>query len=105
VGQKINDVSGKEAHISVTSTLGRFVKKDKNKKIRIRPFVTDTASVSVKGGLTIPTGDYESARFDVMITLPCYVEELAEVYKKTREMVEKLIDKEVESIEKEMSKK
>jgi hypothetical protein len=57
--------------------------------------VTDTATVSVKFGATIPTVEYGSARVDVMIAVPCYVEEIAPVYKQTRELADRLVDKEV----------
>lgn len=85
-------ISQKEAFIDVSRTvLGG--KKSKTTKIKIRPFVTDTATVSVKYGLTIPTGDYSSARVDVMIAVPCYVEEMVEVFNDTKELVDKLISK------------
>lgn len=36
----------------------------------------EVANVSIKKGLTINLGDYNSARIDVMVNLPCYVEEI-----------------------------
>lgn len=87
----------KEAFITVTTTvLGK--QKQKVKKIKIRPFVTDTANVSVKYGMTIPTGDYASARVDVMISTPCYKEELIDEYKMVRKLADKLITIEVDKL-------
>ena len=89
--KKVNE---RQATIDVTRTLlGK--QKTKNTKIAVRPFVTDVAMVSVKYGATIPTGDYQSARVDIMISVPCYVEEIVDVYKDTRSLVDKIIDKEV----------
>ena len=65
--KKGENVESKEATVVVSRTyLGQT--KTKEKKIRIRPFVTDTANVSVKFGTTIPLGDFQSARVDVMIS-------------------------------------
>lgn len=69
-------------------------------KIQVRPFVTTPASVSVKFGRTINIGDFESVRIDVMLTMPCYKEEIVSVYTKTRNAVEKLVSREVDRIEK-----
>lgn len=49
-------------------------------KIKIRPFVTDPASVSVGLGATVKTGDFEFARVDVRVVLPAYREEIPEVF-------------------------
>ena len=87
----------KEGTVNVTVTsIGQ--PKEKQKKINIRPFVTNPASVSVKKGATIPTGNYASVRVDVMITMPCYVEEVPAMYKKVTAAVERMIEKEVETI-------
>jgi len=95
---KINE---KEATVSVSRTVLKQ-QSERNKKIKIRPFVTDTASVSVKMGLTIPLGGYSSARVDVMISVPCYIEEIPLVYKETHSLVEKLIDAEAAKFDKEI---
>ena len=91
------DIFEKEAVVEVTSTvLGQM--KRKAKRIKIRPFVTDPATVAVKYGATIPSGDYSSARVDVMLSVPCYVEEMLDVYKWVRALCEKLVDKEVDRV-------
>jgi 3-polyprenyl-4-hydroxybenzoate decarboxylase len=91
--QKKVKVIAKEGTISVTRTI--LSKEDtQNNKIKIRPFATATASVSVKFGVTIPTQAYGSARVDVMITIPCYVEEVSDIYPKVRDLVDHLVDQE-----------
>jgi len=87
----------REGSITVTTTVLNETK-EKRKKIQIRPFVTNPASVSVKLGSTIPTGDYSSVRIDVMITAPCYIEEVPEMYKKVKKMVHALLNKEVDRL-------
>lgn len=69
-----------------------------NKKIQIRPFVTDTANVSVKFGVTIPSAkeQYGSYRVDVMISVPCYVEEMLDVFNDTRDLVDRLVGSEID---------
>ena len=88
------EVTQKEALVSVTKTvLGK--PKERAKKIKIRPFVTDTATVAVKYGATINTGDYESTRIDVFLSCPCYKEEMVDVYNNLAEIADKLMEKEV----------
>ena len=94
----------KEAYVEVSSTVLGHTKK-KVQKIRVKPFVTDTATVSVKNGMTIPTGDYQSARVDVMIAVPCYVEEIPTMFKKVEKLVDKLISKRIDGITGEMDGK
>lgn len=91
--------------MSVSKTVVRETgskKKQSLKKIDIRPFVTSPAHVSVKMGATIPTADFANVRLDIMLTVPCYVEEMVDVYKQTREMVEDLITREVDEIQKDL---
>lgn len=91
--QKVDKVIEQEGSLIVSRTvLGK--RSSKTKKIRIRPFVTHPASVSVKYGQTIPTGSYGSVRVDVMLTVPAYVEEILDVYKEVRATVDKLMEKE-----------
>jgi Fe-S oxidoreductase len=54
----------------------------------------------VKYGVTIPLGgDYSFARVDVMLTCPCYKEEMGDVYKQVRKAVDKILDNEVKRLE------
>jgi hypothetical protein len=70
-----------------------------NERIRIRPFISAPASISVKAGITINLGNYESARVDVMLTMPCYPEEVDQVYEDTKNWVDSRVDHERRSIE------
>lgn len=95
---KVKKVQATEGFIEVSRTvLGK--KSDTVEKIQVRPFVTDTAYVSVKKGATIPTGDYASARVDVMIGMPCYIEEIGKVFQQVTQAVDKLVDREVAIIQ------
>jgi len=99
--EKPKEIQTKDAFVSVSRTLLGQTKTE-NKRIKIRPFVTATATVSAKFGVTIPMGGYSSARADVMVLCPCYVEEIATVYKTVRNLAERLIDNEAKKFEKEM---
>jgi hypothetical protein len=91
-------IEEKEGLITVSSTIAGLPPKEKTKKIKIRPFVTDTATVSIKYGLTIPTVQYGGARVDVFMSCPCYKEEMVDVYKQLQHIVDKLITKEADRI-------
>jgi hypothetical protein len=91
---KTKSIEEREAFVEVSRTvLGKT--KSQSKRIKIRPFVTSPATVSVKFGATIPTGDYASARVDVMISAPCYVEEVPDMYETVRDLCDRLVDREV----------
>jgi len=57
-------------------------------RIRIRPFVSAHASISVKAGFTKNLGNYESMRVDVMATMPCYPEEIDDAYQQVKDWVD-----------------
>lgn len=52
--------------------------------VEVRSFVTEPAVVSVEFGRTLNMGNYESIRYAVSVTLPCYVEELEPAYARAR---------------------
>lgn len=102
---KVKKIESKEGTISVTRTIIDWregtVKstKEKTQKIEIRPFATDTANVSIKMGATIPLKEaYAGARIDVMFSVPCYVEEMRDVFYQAKEIVDELMQEEVKSI-------
>lgn len=73
--------SGEYAGIARVS--GRFVRSGKEEVITeteeiIEPavFTGPVATVTRGYGLTLNLGNYESARFDVSITMPCYPEDV-----------------------------
>ena len=67
-------------------------------KLEIRKFEVEPAYVNVKYGLTISLGDYESARCDAGVSLPCYVEEIEDAYKVAWKMAEEEIQKQVRKV-------
>lgn len=91
------EVISKEAHYEVRKTVLGKEQVD-NGRIRIRPFVTTPANVSVKAGVTVNLGNYESARVDVMLSIPCYVEEIDAVYEQTKDWVDRMVKKEYEEL-------
>lgn len=75
-----------------------------SERIRIRPFISQAASISVKAGVTINLGNYESGRVDVMLTMPCYPEEVDEIYETVKQWVDARVDHERRTIEKAIGK-
>lgn len=55
--------------------------------IAVRKFVTQPAIVGLKLGLTRDQGGFESARVDVSLSIPCYVEEISDASR----LVEKFV--------------
>lgn len=84
-----------EATVSVLAS-GVGVDEMKRKVIEVRKFETEPAFVRVNAGVTKNLGDYESLRVDVAITVPCYVEEIETVQKRTAALVADMLDTEVE---------
>lgn len=69
------------------------------KKLDIQTFEAPHASVSAKYGLTLSLEKaYEMARVDVMVTLPCYVEEIPEAFEKAWEICRGEIQEQVAGI-------
>jgi len=58
------------------------------KEIEITPFLSEPAYVSVKAGFTMNLGNYESGRVDIMVSVPCYPEEIEAVYPIVKDMVD-----------------
>lgn len=56
--------------------------------LEVQTFESEPAYVRVAMGLTINTGNYNSARLDAGLTLPTYVEEIPGAYAKAWEIVE-----------------
>lgn len=67
----------------------------KKEKIKIRPFVSEPARVTVMFGALVkdPEDQYQNARFEYTISLPCYPEEWRDVHGKLRkEVLSKVIE-------------
>jgi hypothetical protein len=56
--------------------------------VAVRKFVVEPAKIGVSKGLTINLGNFESARIDVSIQVPCYAEEAAEAFEYASAFVE-----------------
>ena len=94
---KVEKVKEQAMEIQVSSTvLGAT--KTKVKKLKIRPFVTAPAEVSVMFGAWFPTGDFAGAKAEVTIRCPCYKEEIVPVFHQVSKMADELLDGEVERI-------
>lgn len=59
--------------------------------LEVQTFEVEPAHVQAKYGLTINMKNYESARVDVSVTLPCYVEEVDPAFKKAFAIAEKYV--------------
>ncbi len=94
---KVQKVKEQAMEIQVSSTvLGET--KTKARKIKVRPFVTTPAEVSVMFGAWFPTGDFAGAKAEVTIRCPCYKEEIVPVFHQVSKMADDLLDAEVERI-------
>ncbi len=74
------------------------VTKDVAELVEVSKFETQPALIQRGYGLTLNQGNYESARVDVSLTLPCYVEDLEHADEYARKFVEERIQKEVASV-------
>lgn len=91
-------VQQKEATITVSRTLLDSPEKKEVKKIKIRPFTTSTASVSVSYGATIAKPNFSNVKVNIMISCPAYVEEIKDVFYQVRDLTDKLIEDEIKRI-------
>lgn len=82
------EIKSKEGVIAVTKTHAGKVESSKEDKIKIRPFITDTASVGVKLSRKLPYGE---VGLDVFIFMPCYKEEIREVFKEVKDLASELM--------------
>ena len=90
------EVGRVEESLLVVTASGVGVDEEKRKAIEVRKFETDPAFVRVNAGVTKNLGNYESLRVDVSLTVPCYVEEIEAVQKRTAGLVADMLDTEVE---------
>jgi hypothetical protein len=93
--QEVKKVVCEEGQVLVTSTVLGKTSVIKNERIPIRPFVTEPASVEIMFGTWFPTGDMAGVKVDVRLRVPCYKEELAEVFTQVRDEADKLLDREI----------
>jgi len=86
-----------ETYKTVTRTvLGQAT--GEQEKIKVKVFATETARVAVMKGRTVNMGNWESVKVGVTISVPCYVEEIVDVYRDTTDLVEVMLGEEVEKL-------
>lgn len=70
---------------------GRTV--ERQESIEVAAFLTDPARVRVSGGVTRNLGDYNSARVEVTVELPCYATEMEirAAYSYASELVDSMV--------------
>jgi hypothetical protein len=84
---------------------GRFVHKgeeydstSKEETVLVHDFKGPVARVRRGYGLTMNLGNYESARFDVVLEVPCYVEDIDAADEFAKKWVEKRCEAEVAEV-------
>lgn len=91
----------KSTTATVTKVYGKIGLPDtKDEELAVRTFITNPAMVEIGYGLTLNIGNYESARIDVRIALPCYVEETDQAFAFAKKWTEERIQTEVKEIRK-----
>lgn len=71
----------------------------KEEKLTVHRFVTAPANVGVDLGLTVNTGNFESARITVSVSVPCYREEIDDAYRWAKEWAEERVKTEVADVQ------
>jgi len=94
----VKKVEKQEGTVTVSKTILKQTTQ-KQEKIEIRPFVTDTATISVQLSRTLNLGNFENVKLGVLIAVPCYVEELVDVFHKTVEITKELMDEQLEKLD------
>lgn len=66
--------------------------------IAVHRFLVPPAKVGFSVGLTLNMGNYESARIEVSVEVPCYKEEIDEAYEYAKHMCSTRLQEEVQSV-------
>jgi hypothetical protein len=70
----------------------------KNETLQVHRFLTEPAKINVSMGLTLNLGNFEAARIDVGLVVPCYREETDDAYVYAKKWVETRLGTEVQDI-------
>ncbi len=89
------DVIETVLHVYGTTASGES--KDETRVLAVRKFESDPAYVRVGAGVTKSTGNYESLRVDVSISIPCYPEETKAVFKELETLVSELLAESIDN--------
>lgn len=90
--EKTGELTQKEGYVEVSRTVIGQPSTTKNERLSIRPFITDTATVGMKYGSSLEFG---KAKFEVFVSIPCYVEELPEALKQVKDFITKIAEQEM----------
>lgn len=76
------------------------VQRDDQERVRVQLFETDPGFVTVGGGVTRNLGDFNSAKVEVRVSLPCYPEasEVERCYQVASATVDDMIRRELELV-------
>lgn len=95
----MSDVNVRTSFIEVNRTsLFKNIRKERIKTIE---FKTNPMYISLKLGKTIAQPANSWAKAEVMLSMPCYVDELADVYNEVKTKVVELLQEQVDDIERE----
>lgn len=83
-------------HVAVSVVKG-VSEKDEERIIAVRRFETEPAYVRCSAGVTKSTGNYESLRVDVAVTMPCYAEEVERTYTEVSDFVASKLEEEIDA--------
>jgi len=95
----------KSSSIMVAKTIGKHcsgkeaASTEEEDIIAVHRFHTAPAEVEVSVGLTINTGNYNTARIQVSVRIPCYKEEIDEAYVFAQKWVEERVQREKSMID------
>lgn len=89
-----------DGHVTVTKTVYGVETEVLNESIAVPVFHTPVARVRVGGSLTRNLGDYNSARVEASVELPCYPtkDEVERVYHICSDMVDDFIRREMQNV-------
>ena len=68
------------------------------KELEVQQFEVEPAYVKASYGLTLNLGNYESARCDAGVTLPTYVEEIDDAFKRAWKIAQEEVQSQVKEI-------
>lgn len=90
------ELDAPEGHILVTRSRYGRTEAVIDQKVHVKPFEVEPAYVRVGGAITNNLGDYNSAKVDVSVSLPCYPEasEIARCYEYASSLVDAFITRE-----------
>lgn len=91
-------VGGKIFVTIVHKVDGQESEENEEGELEVRRFETEPAHIRANYGMTLNLGNYESARVDVSVTLPCYTEEIPGAFKKAWEIAKEQIQEQVKGI-------